>query len=103
MTAQLTLFGDDVAVDDKVHVAQLPLPTAPAEPAPQGGLHVGDVFTYQDREYELLEIRAPLDEDDGGSLIASDRENFLHMRRVIYDIARFEELSGYTVALEEAT
>ena len=98
MTAQLTLFGDDVAVDDKVHVAQLPLPTAPAEPAPQGGLPVGDVFTY-----ELLEIRAPLDEDDGGSLIASDRENFLHMRRVIYDIARFEELSGYTVALEEAT
>jgi hypothetical protein len=100
MTAQLTLFGEDVTVDDKVHVA---LPTASAEPAPQGGLHIGDVFTYQDREYELLEIRAPLDEDDGGSLIASDRENFLHMRRVIYDIARFEELSGYTVALEEAT
>jgi hypothetical protein len=99
MTAQLTLFGDDVAVDDKVHVA---LPTASAEPAPQGGLHIGDVFTYQDREYELLEIRAPLDEDDGGSLIASDREGFLHMRRVLYDIARFEELSGYTVALAEA-
>jgi hypothetical protein len=92
MAIQLTLFSEDVT----------PLPTAPAEPAPPGILHIGDVFTYHDRAYELLEIRAPLDEEDGGSLIAADRKSFLHLRRVIYNIARFEARSGYTVATEEA-
>jgi hypothetical protein len=77
----------------------LPDPGEPPRATPaQSVLHIGDVFTYNGREYELLEIRAPLDDDDTGSLVAYDRESPLHLRRLFYNIARFEELSGYTMA-----
>ena len=75
----------------------------PEKKPQQKTLHIGDVFMYRGREYELLEIRAPLEAADTGSLITYDRDSIIGLRRVIHDIARFEELSGYTVAMAEAT
>lgn len=95
----------DLANFEQISGYQVAVP----EGAPQKKtLHIGDVFMYHGREYELLEIRAPLDEHsadpmDAGALVAFDRDSLIGLRRVINNIALFEELSGYTVAMEEAT